>query len=91
MATEDEVNFYSRPREGGDQWATARNARFTNFYSRPREGGDIQHPQNNVIGFLFLLTPPRRGRLGEVWDTPQETTHFYSRPRVGGDDTIEDY
>lgn len=58
MATEDEVNFYSRPRVWGDQWATARNARFTNFYSRPREGGDVdQHEGCEVAAPISTHAP----------------------------------
>lgn len=59
MATEDEVNFYSRPRVWGDQWATARNARFTNFYSRPAWGATfiIRYPSKGV--FISTRVPAR--------------------------------
>ena len=88
MATEDEVNFYSRPRVWGDQWATARNARFTNFYSRPREGGDVDQHEGCEVAAPISTHAPRGGRL-LLYDTPPRGFLFLlasprgGRPRAG--------
>ena len=56
-------NFYSRPRVGGDMGLTPCDKCVHYFYSRPRVGGDRISRTSKDTQSLFLLTPPRGGRL----------------------------
>ena len=58
------LDFYSRPREGGDQVYPAALIVYAYFYSRPREGGDTMDYDEREKR-VFLLTPPRGGRLDD--------------------------
>ena len=79
-------DFYSRPREGGRP-AEHREIDLTpyyNFYSRPREGGRLIAELEKLAEKLFLLTPPRGGRLDMMDFDRKQFVNFYSRPREGG-------
>ena len=82
--TSQAINFYSRPRVGGDGRRPPPDYRPAYFYSRPRVGGDGQEQPGGGNG-IFLLTPPRGGRPAWRGKGYAVQNNFYSRPRVGGD------
>ena len=77
--------FYSRPREGGDEGCqqTFEIDLYISIHA-PAKGVTITAYVPMKRGYVFLFTPPRRGRQNTGWSVTSNS-YFYSRPREGGD------
>ena len=85
-----EVNFNSRPREGGDASANALRLPPIYFNSRPREGGDGLASRFTVRIFISIHAPAK-GATGLLQVGNRSTLpYFNSRPREGGDSPLLD-
>ena len=79
------MNFYSRPHGRGDPDSLIIPVDFVNFYSRPHGRGDPRCAMTWLPRLVFLLAPPREGRLGSRPPRAGCISYFYSRPHGRGD------
>ena len=60
------TNFYSRPREGGDQHCEPLSPYVLNFYSRPREGGDASIDGQDISAYISIHAPAKGATIDKV-------------------------